>query len=299
MKFQDYLEKEIRGESQKHIDRYHAYHNAVHVEFLRNSKRLASPPPKVIKKPDYWEIDPKFNPFYVRRRARSIARSIARKIASGDYEPEPPHKKKIRKVDGGFRPITVYQIPDAAISRIYFERMLAKNRHRFSAFSYAYRDDKNVHFAIQDMALDLSRDKRSFVAEFDFSDFFGSISHAYLRDQFDENGFFISEDERSVISAFLKDRSCGIPQGTSISLFLANLVCWRLDHALERAGLKFARYADDTIVWGQSYDRICSAFSIINNFSASSDVQINVKKSDGISLLTAKDLPTELASAHP
>jgi len=297
MKFQDYLQKILNEEAQKHIDRYHVYHNAVHLEFLRNQKRIENPPQKKIKKPNYWKLDPKFNPFYVRRKSKSIAKSIARKVASGNYQPFSPYEKKIPKPDGGERPITVYQIPDAAISRVYFERLLAKNRHRFSAFSYAYRDDKNVHFAIQDISLDISRDARVFVAEFDFSDFFGSISHAYLEEQFGENGFLISEEERHVISAFLKDRPAGIPQGTSISLFLANLVCWRMDHALERAGLKFARYADDTIVWAKSYEKICEGFSIINDFSASAGVRINAKKSDGISLLTSKGLPAELASA--
>jgi len=126
--------------------------------------------------------------------------------------------------------------------------------------------------------------------------FFGSISHEYLRAQFDSNGFFISDEERYVIDSFLKDREVGIPQGTSISLFLANLVCWQLDYRIERIGLKFARYADDTVVWSPDYQKICDAFTIINEFSSFAGIPINAKKSDGISLLTKKDLPTELKS---
>lgn len=55
-----------------------------------------------------------------------------------------------------------------------------KNRHRFSLFSYAYRNDRNVHFAIQDISVELSQGSRIFVAEFDFSKFFDSNSHKYL-----------------------------------------------------------------------------------------------------------------------
>ncbi len=142
----------------------------------------------------------------------------------------------------------------------------------------------------------MSRDARTFIAEFDFSDFFGSISHEYLRKQFDCNGFYISDKERAVIDAFLKSREVGIPQGTSISLFLANLVCWQLDQEFERTGLKFARYADDTVIWSQSYQRICDAFTIINDFSVVTGIKINPKKSDGISLLTRPGLPAELAN---
>ena len=138
--------------------------------------------------------------------------------------------------------MSIYQIPDATVSKIYYSRLLAKNKHRFSSFSYAYRNDRNVHFAIQDIWLDISRDTRSFIAEFDFSDFFGSISHDYLKAQYKSNGFYISDEEQFVIDSFLESREenkkVGIPQGTSISLFLANLVCWQLDLRLERSGFE-------------------------------------------------------------
>jgi len=295
-RFEEHLERVIAEESDKLIQRYHAYHNALHVEHVRNLKRISNAPPKVVEVPDYWKQDLKFNPFYVRSRRKSIARSITKKLASGSYIPNDPYIKKIPKHGGGVRKVAVYQIPDAAVSRIFYERLLEKNKHRFSSFSYAYRNDRNVHFAIQDIWLDVSRDARAFIAEFDFSDFFGSISHEYLRKQFDCNGFYISDEERAVIDAFLRSRTVGIPQGTSISLFLANLVCWRLDQEFERTGLKFARYADDTVIWSQSYQRICDAFTIINDFSVATGIKINPKKSDGISLLTRPGLPAELAN---
>lgn len=293
MNLEAYLSKVIEEESDKLILRYHAYHNGLHLEHCRNIKRLSSPPEKNIKRPDYWKIDNKFNPFYVKKKSKSIARSIAKKISANTYIPSAPYIKKIPKVGGGTRDISIYQIPDAAVSKIYYNRLLAKNKHRFSSFSYAYRNDRNVHFAIQDIWLDISRDARSFIAEFDFSDFFGSISHDYLKAQFTCNGFYISGEEKYVISAFLENREVGIPQGTSISLFLANLVCWQLDLKFERTGLKFARYADDTVIWSPDYQKICNAFAIINEFSLSTGISINAKKSAGISLLTKEELPSE------
>jgi RNA-directed DNA polymerase len=193
MNLEEYLRKTIVEESNKLILRYHAYHNALHHEHLRNEKRISNAPPKSIKTPDYWQQDSKFNPFYVKRKSKSIARSIAEKISTGTYKPHAPHIKKIPKPGGGERSLAIYQIPDSAVSKIYYDRLLAKNKHRFSSFSYAYRNDRNVHFAIQDIWLDISRDARSFIAEFDFSDFFGSISHDYLKEQYDKNGFFVSD----------------------------------------------------------------------------------------------------------
>lgn len=295
MNLEEHLALIIREEAIKLIARYHEYHNRVHLETERNHKRLGdSAPPKKIHVPNYWSHDKKFNPFYVKSRYKSIARSIAKKIENRTYRPNNPFIKSVPKSDGGIRKVAIYQIPDAAISKLFFNRLLTKNKHRFSSFSYAYRNDRNVHFAIQDIAVDLRRNERTFLAEFDFSDFFGSISHDFLRAQFLENGFFISPEERFIINAFLREREVGVPQGTSISLFLANLTCWSFDHDLEREGVKFSRYADDTIVWSQDYSKICNAFGIINRFSKSSGVKINATKSEGISLLTSGDLPYEM-----
>jgi RNA-directed DNA polymerase len=63
MNLEEYLCKVIEEESDKLILRYHAYHNALHHEHVRNTKRIANPPAKAIKKPNYWNVDKKFNPF--------------------------------------------------------------------------------------------------------------------------------------------------------------------------------------------------------------------------------------------
>lgn len=296
MSLEQQLKDRIVTECVKLIDRYHAYHNHLHQEWRRNRNRISGAPEKDIKVPEHWSLDPKFNPFYVRRNAAAIAKSIARKISSQSYVPCEPHRKKIPKIGGGDRELAVYQIPDAAVSTYFYSRLLAKNRHRFSSFSYAYRNDRNIHFAIQDIAVDLAQNARTFIAEFDFSDFFGSIDHAFLFAQLHENGFFVSAEEEGVIKAFLGGRVRGIPQGTSLSLFLANLVCWKLDKSFEKAGLKFARYADDTVIWSPSYTAICDSFNIVNAFSREAGVPINVKKSDGISLLSKDGLAAEIAS---
>ncbi|WP_077927535.1 reverse transcriptase domain-containing protein [Wohlfahrtiimonas populi] len=297
MTLQKQIEEAIKNEAEKLIVRYHQYHNRVSLVAESNSKRLGeSAKRKQVYTPEYWSHDKKFNPFYVKKHYKSIAHAIAMKIQNRTYVPGKPYIKEIPKVDGGIRHVTIYQIQDAAISKLFFNRLLAKNKHRFSSFSYAYRNDRNVHFAIQDISVDLKRNERTFVAEFDFSDFFGSISHSFLYNQFDQNGFYISSEEIFIIKSFLKSRKTGIPQGTSISLFLANLTCWKLDQNFEREGLKFSRYADDTIVWSTDYNKICKAVNLINDFSKEAKVKINLAKSSGISLLTKPGFPSEIES---
>lgn len=296
MNFEEQLENAIRDEAVKHINRFHDYHNQVNIEFQRRTKTVLDPLPKTIKLQEHWKEDKKFNPFYVKGNAKAIAIAIAKKIQDGVYTPNKPIKKTIPKSSGGTRELTIFQIPDAAVSRLFYTRLLIKNKHRFSSFSYAYRNDRNVHFAIQDISVDLTYSARTFIAEFDFSDFFGSISHNFLYSQFTENGFFISTEEQQIIKAFLSFSSKGIPQGTSISLFLANLVCWQLDKSLEKAGLKFARYSDDTVIWSPDYEAICQSFALIDEFSRKAGVAINAQKSGGINLLARSGMASEMAA---
>ena len=286
--------RDIVKQAKEQADKHQLYHNYLELSYHRNTHRISNPPPKEVKIPNEWSIDKKFNPFYVLKRAKQIAKSIARKILNDTYKPNPPLFKDIPKKGGGKRKICIYQIPDSAISDRFYYNLLSKNKHRFSSLTYAYRNDRNIHFAIQDIANELNSTPRIFVAEFDFSNFFGSINHSYVLQQLKENAFLISKTEETVIKAFLEPfNEIGIPLGTSISLFLANVSCWKLDRSLENEGIRFARYADDTIIWSKEYSKICKAFELINAFSSETGIKINYQKSDGINLLQKKGIPSE------
>lgn len=287
------IKKSILIECNKLIARHHRYHNSIHLSHRRDKKRITDAPQKEVHIPVYWNENKLFNPFYVKKRVDAIAHSVAKKILNEEYTPHAPYNSTISKKGGGNRIISVYQIPDAAVSNFLFHSLMAKNQHRFSSFSYAYRQDRNVHYAIQDITVELQRHDRLFISEFDFSDFFGSIDHNYLFRQFSKNGFLFSNQEEKTIRQFLSDRKIGIPQGTSLSLFLANMCCWKMDRAFESEGLRFARYADDTVVWSKRYDKICKSYDIIKDFSDETGVCINLEKSDGISLLVKPGVPSE------
>ncbi|MET3576089.1 reverse transcriptase domain-containing protein [Bhargavaea ullalensis] len=290
------IERHILSLAERKATEYHKYHNAIEILNQRDKRRISPPPMKKIYVPKEWNVDKKYNPFFVIKHHKKIAKSIFHKLINGTYKPFPPYKKTISKKDKRkSRDIYIFQIPDEAISHYFYERLLSKNKHRFSSFSYAYRNDRNVHYAIQDIALDLKDNPRLFVAEFDFKDFFGSISKEYLTSQFNSNGFLISDFEKKIISSFLYHFEQGIPQGTSISLFLANLACWSLDKKLESEGLRFARYADDTVIWSNDYNKICKSFVFIEQFSKEAGIKINYSKSEGISLLSKSGLPAEIS----
>ena len=292
----------LRQECEKHIERYFEYLKDLHEYGLRKTSREGIPFKKDIKPRPWWALAPSFNPFKVRvgRVLETYAHTLATKIRRKQYRPKPCVLYFITKEDGSRRPLNIFQLPDAAVSGLIFKSLLRKNATRFSAYSYAYREDKTPHHAVFDIFCEWSRLDRVYVAEYDFSKFFDKISHKYVLEVLDKEGFIMSPEERHVVQAFLKskcaEKNChptgaverkeGIPQGTSVSLFLANVACWQLDRGLEKLGVRFARYADDTVVWSDDYSKVVGAYYLIDECAAKMGVPINLLKSQGISLLT-------------
>jgi RNA-directed DNA polymerase len=248
-----------------------------------------------------WKLEQQFNPFYVRAKSAPLSRAIEAAIQAGSYQPRPSLDVRAAKDGGGYRTISIYTVPDAAIGTWLQRRLHARNSTLLSESAFGYRSDRNANDAIHLIADAVAEAPRSFVVEYDFEKFFDSIDHTYLLSVLKKH-FHVRPDEIGVLRALLTGKSAvganykkkiftsrktGIPQGNTISLFLANAVCYELDEALEELGVTFARYADDIVVIAKSYSKACNAADLILRWSARSKIRINQKKSDGISLLVA------------
>lgn len=295
------LTEPIWDEATKLIRRHQSYANDLHNELLRISRRSGLVPAKSLLTPAHWSSHEGFNPYKVRPRSPSIAYGIRNALLNRDYQPRPAVSFAVPKPDGGQRVVSVFQVADNAISRVLFHQLLAKNSPRFSAHCYAYRTDITLHDAVLHIASELRGRQRVFVAEFDFRKYFDSISHEHIERILTDSRFFVTDVELHAIRAFLRTptleqgsyttapntlRTRGIPQGTSISLFLANIAAHPLDKHLERLGVGFARFADDTLIWSDDYANICQAANALQAASVAMGVAINFDKSAGISLLT-------------
>jgi RNA-directed DNA polymerase len=301
----------VREEAEKLVRRHQKYASDLAANIRRREQRSGAGILKTIYMPSYWTADKGFNPYYVRSHAEGIAYAIDKALDSGQYRPRPATKYFVPKGNGGRREVSVFQVADNAISNLTFGRLIEKNARHLSAHAYAYRRDLTVHDAVLHVYSDFQAKSRIFIAEFDFSKFFDSISHEHIRRVLKDQRFYLTERERSVIDAFLKapsleinqysrqstcERDRGIPQGTSISLFLANVAAYPLDRKLESLGVGFARYADDTLIWGESYDIVCRAVNALEETASEMGVQLNFVKSEGISILCPDDLAAEFKS---
>jgi hypothetical protein len=254
------------------------------------------------RRPPYWDYDNQFDPVYCISHARFLAKRIWSKINSDLYEPKPAVLFEIPKPDGGTRDIMLFSIPDSAVANIFHRRLTARNKGMFSAYSFAYRPDKNVFEAIVHLQRMLQPSK-TYILKYDYSKYFDTIDHVYLRKLFERQSFSITSAERKIIDAFLghryaaypswqtmnySKRKIGVPQGSSLSLFLSNIAAHDLDITLERLDGSFVRFADDVIAIAHSYS---DARDIELEFRAHcerSGVKINFEKSSGITLLQGR-----------
>ncbi|GAA3754311.1 hypothetical protein GCM10022240_04050 [Microbacterium kribbense] len=97
---------------------------------------------------------------------------------------------------------------------------------------------------------------------------------------------YLTAEEKNLPKA---RRLRGVAQGTSLSLFLANVAASELDRSLERLGVGFVRYADDTLIWSPDYGRVSEAASILHEASSHIGSPINAEKSLGIRVLAKEE----------
>lgn len=308
------LDRRINDAATNKIRDHQAYIKSVADENARRRRRSTVAPAELpTREPATWRMDDGFNPYHVRSRSHVIAHAISKRLGDRSYSPHPPAGFRVPKSSGGHRVVGTFQIADEVVSNYVFRSLMRKNLAKLSQWSYAYRSDRGAHDAIAHVGEEIHEASRLYIAEFDFSKFFDSVDHEYLRDSLDRLGIIRTAPEQLVIDRFLEapepylercasqqraPRRRGIPQGTSISLFLANIAATEMDRGLERLGVGFARYADDTLIWSTDYGKISQAAAVLFDASKRLGAPINPEKSNGVRLLLdgAKD-PAEIKSA--
>ena len=242
-----------------------------------------------------------FDPKHCIRHKNIIARAIWAKCLEGNYKPTPAILHELPKPGGGIREIMEFSIPDAALARVLFRRVGTRNLKKQSANSFAYRSDRNLFDALLKLRGAIDRPK-VFVAQYDFEKFFDSIPHQFLYNIVNEKEIFTStEIERKIIFSFMKHeysylknypkgyferRRIGTPQGSSISLILANLANDPLDKELEKLNGQFVRYADDVVNIAYNYEDALRIEHAFHTHCRHSGIKLNLKKSEGISVLS-------------
>lgn len=294
------IEAEAKKRISKHSREWYYIHKYRRTFTKRTGKRAKGAASSV---PKSWDHHKHFDPRYCLNHSKFIAKGIWSSLQAGTYNPVASLRIEIPKGTGGVRTIDSFSVPDTAVAKVFLNNLRSRNAKIFSDSSYAYQNEKTPLDAIIRLRSALKLEVM-FISQYDFSSYFDSIQHEYLVRLLSKEGPFLTTlMERRLLESVLKheyvrgaetgNRTCGTPQGHSLSLFLANVAAHPLDEQLGRLSGTFARFADDSVVVNTSYEDALRTAEAYHRFSRASGVSINTIKSSGIRMFS--DAPMEMA----
>jgi group II intron reverse transcriptase/maturase len=211
---------------------------------------------------------------------------IREQLLTGRYQPTVVQRVEIPKPDGGVRQLGIPTVLDRFIQQAVLQVLQPAIDPTFSEHSYGFRPGRSAHDAVCQAQRYVQED-RHWVVDVDLAQFFDRVNHDMLMGVLAQR---ISDPrvltlirrylEAGVMaSGVVVERHEGTPQGGPLSPLLANVLLDGVDKALERRGLCFVRYADDSNVYCESRRAAQRVMEGLVGLYAKLKLQVNPAKS--------------------
>jgi group II intron reverse transcriptase/maturase len=184
---------------------------------------------------------------------------VREQLFAGSYRPMPVRHVQIPKPGGGVRELGIPTVTDRLIQQALLQVLQPLIDPSFSEHSYGFRPGRRALDAVCRAQQYVQAGFRT-VVDVDLERFFDRVNHDVLMDRLAKR---IADpavlrlirrylEVGIMVHGVVQERYEGTPQGGPLSPLLANVLLDEVDHALERQGHRFVRYADDCNVYVRS-----------------------------------------------
>jgi len=186
--------------------------------------------------------------------------TLKQSVMDGSFRPNPARRVEILKEDGIKKrklgiPTTVDRVIQQAIAQV----LSPMYEGQFSDNSYGFRPKRSAHQAM-DKCQQYIQEGYTYAVDMDLEKYFDTINHSKLIEILSRtirDGRVISLIHKYlragiVIGYSYEETIEGVMQGGPLSPLLGNIMLNEVDKVLEQRGLRFARYADDLMIYCKS-----------------------------------------------
>lgn len=195
----------------------------------------------------------------VEERFNQYKEELISKILNKQYKPMSVKRVYIPKPNGKQRPLGIPTVVDRVIQQAMLQVLSEIYEPIFSDHSYGFRPNRSAHMAMEEV-LGYLNAGYEWIVDLDIEKFFDTVNHdkliSILRERVNDSRTL--HLIRAYLQAGVLDKglvrssTIGTPQGGPISVILSNIYLDKFDKELESRNLRFARYADDCIIFVKS-----------------------------------------------